>query len=233
MPWWDIIKNDLLGAALVAAVLIALALVIKALYALYVKAHGGKIQEAGGDTPAGEAVPAVQGELKLTGVDEKTAALIMAIVSHESGIPLGELNFHKEHRRGGGRSIMKYIVKINNNNYEVEVERGKATVVKTSKAAAAAAAVTEVKAALQPAAAPAPAAATAAQGQVLSAPMPGIVLQVKKSVGDSVKKGDVVIVLEAMKMESEITSPYEGTITQIPVAKGAHVNAGDVLAVIG
>jgi biotin carboxyl carrier protein len=123
---------------------------------------------------------------------------------------------------------MKYVVTINSNNYEVEVERGQATVVKTENAAP----VVEQKAAA-PAPAAAPAAASApAEGQKMTAPMPGIILDIKKNVGDRINNGDVVVILEAMKMESEITSPFEGTLVQIATSKGAHVNAGDVLVVI-
>lgn len=126
---------------------------------------------------------------------------------------------------------MKYIVTINSNNYEVEVERGQATVVKTENAAPVAA---EQKAAAPiPAPATAPAAAVnAAEGQKVAAPMPGIVLQIKKNVGDKVNKDEVVVVLESMKMESEIASPFEGTVVQVATSKGAHVNSGDLLIVI-
>lgn len=126
---------------------------------------------------------------------------------------------------------MKYIVTINNNNYEVEVEQGQASVVKTGESVAPAIETKAEASKAEAAVLPAPVSDTPA-GDKLSAPMPGIVLQVKKSVGDAVKKGDVVVVLEAMKMESEITSPFEGTVVQIPVSKGAQVSAGDVLAVI-
>lgn len=126
---------------------------------------------------------------------------------------------------------MKYVVTINNNNYEVEVERGQATVVKTEDAAPAAA--VEQKAAVPAAAAPSvPAAANAVEGQKVTAPMPGIVLDVKKKIGDKVGKDEVVVVLEAMKMESEIVSPFEGTVIQVATSKGTHVNAGDLLIVI-
>lgn len=121
---------------------------------------------------------------------------------------------------------MKYVVTINNSNYEVEVDRGQATVVKTESAAPAAPA---------PAAAPAAApvsAASAADGYKMTAPMPGIVLDVKKKVGDKVKKDDVVVILEAMKMESEIVSAFEGTVVQVATSKGSHVNSGDLLVVI-
>lgn len=126
---------------------------------------------------------------------------------------------------------MKYIVTINNNNYEVEVERGQASVVKTENTAPA----VVLEKAAAPAAAPAASqvsAPSAAEGQKMTAPMPGIVLDVKKNIGDKVSKDEVVIVLEAMKMESEIVSPFEGTVVQVAVTKGTHVSSGDLLVVI-
>jgi biotin carboxyl carrier protein len=124
---------------------------------------------------------------------------------------------------------MKYVVTINSNNYEVEVERGQATVMKTDNAAPAA---VQQNAAPAATAAAAPVSTNAAEGQKLTAPMPGIILDVKKNAGDRINKGDVVVILEAMKMESEITSPFEGTLVQVATSKGAHVNVGDVLLVI-
>lgn len=82
------------------------------------------------------------------------------------------------------------------------------------------------------AAAPAPAAAPVAGGEKVNAPMPGTLLDVKVAVGASVKKGDILVILEAMKMENEILAPCDGTVKQI-AAKGAAVNSGDLLAVIG
>ncbi len=122
---------------------------------------------------------------------------------------------------------MKYIVTINNNNYEVEVERGQASVIKTESAPAAA--VQKVFAAA-PVVPDAP--ANAAEGYKMTAPMPGIVLDVRKNVGDKVRKDEVVIVLEAMKMESEIVSPIDGIVIQIAASKGTHINSGDLLIVI-
>lgn len=80
--------------------------------------------------------------------------------------------------------------------------------------------------------APAPAAAPVAGGEKVNAPMPGTLLDVKVAVGASVKKGDILVILEAMKMENEILAPCDGTVKQI-AAKGAAVNSGDLLAVIG
>ena len=84
------------------------------------------------------------------------------------------------------------------------------------------------------AAAPAPAApAPVAGGEKINAPMPGNILEVKVATGASVKKGDVLIILEAMKMENEIMAPCDGTVKQVLVNKGATVNSGDPLVVIG
>ena len=84
-----------------------------------------------------------------------------------------------------------------------------------------------------PAAAPAaPAAAAPTDGTPVKAPMPGTILSIKAPVGTAVKAGDVVLVLEAMKMENDIVAPCDGTVKQMLVAKGASVNTDDVLAVI-
>lgn len=63
--------------------------------------------------------------------------------------------------------------------------------------------------------------------------MPGTILDIKVAQGAAVKKGDVLMVLEAMKMENEIMSPCDGTVKQLAVNKGASVNSGDLLIVIG
>ena len=127
---------------------------------------------------------------------------------------------------------MKYIVTLNGKNYEVEVERGQATVLKVEQAPAAPVAAP----APAPAApAPAPAAvqpapqATNVAGEPIKAPMPGTILSIKVTPGAAVKKGDVVVILEAMKMENEIFAPRDGVIAQIVTSQGASVNTGDVL----
>ncbi len=136
---------------------------------------------------------------------------------------------------------MKYIVTINNNNYEVEVEQGEARLVKTNETAAVPvvaqqAAAVQQTAAVQPAvqapAAPAAAVVPTADGEKITAPMPGVILQIKKSSGDQVKKGETILILEAMKMENEVVAPKDGVIVQIIAAQGASVNTGDVLAVM-
>ena len=83
-----------------------------------------------------------------------------------------------------------------------------------------------------PVAAAAPA-AMPATGTKITAPMPGSVVDVCVSVGDSVKKGDKLVVLEAMKMENDIVAANDGTVTGVGVNKGDMVNAGDTLVVIG
>lgn len=129
---------------------------------------------------------------------------------------------------------MIYEVTINNKTYEVEVEKGQAAVL-TTKASAPVAVPQAVPTAV-PIAAPvpqaAPAAASVAGGEAIKAPMPGTILDVKVSAGTKVKKGDTLFVLEAMKMENEISAPADGVVVQIQTAKGSSVNTGDILAVM-
>ena len=88
-----------------------------------------------------------------------------------------------------------------------------------------------VSAPAAPAPTPAPAPApSAGEGEKVTAPMPGTILDVKVAVGDSVSKGQVIMILEAMKMENEVVAPQDGTIASINVAAGDSVEAGAVLA---
>ena len=121
--------------------------------------------------------------------------------------------------------MKKYNITVNGNTYEVYVEEADASSAPVAAPVAATAA---------PAAKPAaPKAAPAAAGaNKVTAPMPGTILQVKVSQGQSVKKGDVICVLEAMKMENDIPAPCDGVIASINVQKGASVGAGDILASI-
>ena len=80
--------------------------------------------------------------------------------------------------------------------------------------------------------APAPAAAPAGAGEQITAPMPGTILDVKVTAGQAVKSGDVLMILEAMKMENEIMAPHDGTITSVAVAKGSSVESGALLCTI-
>ena len=129
--------------------------------------------------------------------------------------------------------MRKFNITVNGVAYEVEVEE----VAAGAAAAAPVAALAPVAAAPAPAAAPkaaapAPKAAPVAGGTKVNAPMPGVILDVKVAQGASVKKGDILLVLEAMKMENEIVSPADGTVAQVLATKGASVNSGDVLVVL-
>ena len=133
---------------------------------------------------------------------------------------------------------MKYKVTLNGRTYEVEVEAGKAmlldeyeAVVPSAPAAPAAVAAAPVAAAPAAPAAAAPAAPVA--GESVSAPMPGTILKVNVTAGQAVKEGDLLVVLEAMKMENEIFAPKAGTVAQVLVNKGSSVDTGATLVVIG
>ena len=124
---------------------------------------------------------------------------------------------------------MKYKVTLNNRTYEVEVEEGKAMLVDEYEAYAPAA---PAPVAAAPAAPAAPAGAALAAGEVVKSPMPGNILKINVSQGQKVNEGDVLIVLEAMKMENEIVATKSGTVAQIVTAKGAVVETGAPLVVI-
>ena len=130
---------------------------------------------------------------------------------------------------------MKYKVTLNGRTYEVEVEFGKAMCVAEYEAYAPAAAPVAAPVAAAPVAAAAPAAAsmTVSGGESVTAPMPGNILKVNVSVGQTVKEGDLLCVLEAMKMENEIYAPCGGTVTAVPVSKGSTVDTGALLVAIG
>ena len=126
---------------------------------------------------------------------------------------------------------MKFQISLNDRTYEVEVEVAEpmtagefATYQPTPVAAPAAA----------PVAAPAPAApaAVTGAGETVNAPMPGTILKVNATVGQAVKEGDVLVVLEAMKMENEIMAPKSGTVTQVLVTKGSAVDTDAPLVVL-
>lgn len=134
--------------------------------------------------------------------------------------------------------MAKYVVTLNGKNYEVEVEKNTAKITNTTAAAAPAAAPAPKAApapapvaAPAPAPAPAPVAAAPAGGANVTAPMPGTVLNVVAPVGTAVKAGDVILILEAMKMENDIVAPCDGTVASVAV-KGTSVNTDDVLATL-
>ena len=129
---------------------------------------------------------------------------------------------------------MKYEITLNGRTYEVEVEITEPMSAETFLSYMPAAPV-----AAEPVAAPAAApAATSAPtvtgaGEAVTAPMPGTILRVNVTQGQAVKEGDVLCVLEAMKMANEIMAPKDGTVTQVVTSKGSSVDTGAVLVVIG
>ena len=128
---------------------------------------------------------------------------------------------------------MKYELTLNGRTYEVEVELAEPMLMQEFQSyapAPAAPAAPAVEAA--PSAAPAAAPAVTGAGEKVDSPMPGTILKVNVAAGQTVKEGDLLVVLEAMKMENEIFAPKGGTVSQVLVEKGASVNTGDVLVVI-
>ena len=121
--------------------------------------------------------------------------------------------------------MKNYRITVNGTAYDVAVEELGAGAVAAAPAAAA-------PVAAAPVAAPAPAASGAAGSITVASPMPGKILAIKANVGQAVKKGEVVMILEAMKMENEITAPEDGTIASINVAGGDSVESGDTLATL-
>ena len=118
--------------------------------------------------------------------------------------------------------MKNYTITVNGNVFEVTVEEGFTGAASAPKAAAPA-----------PAAAPKAAPAPAAAGSVaVTAPMPGKILGVKASAGQAVKRGQVLLILEAMKMENEIVAPQDGTVASINVAVGDSVEPGATLATL-
>ena len=123
---------------------------------------------------------------------------------------------------------MKYKVTLNGRTYEVEVEAGKAMLLDEYEA------IVPTAAPAAPAAAPAPVAApAAAPAPAAAAPVAGDILKVNVTAGQAVKEGDVLVVLEAMKMENEILAPKACTVKQVLVSKGSTVDTGATLVVLG
>ena len=117
--------------------------------------------------------------------------------------------------------MKRYRVTVNGTAYEIELEE-------LTGAAPAPAAATAA-----PAPAPAPAAAAPAGGEQVTSPMPGTILSINVAAGDAVKRGQVLMVLEAMKMENEIMAPAAGIVSGVAVQKGSAVATGAVLCLIG
>ena len=121
--------------------------------------------------------------------------------------------------------MRNFVVTVDGKQYSVQVEENGVAAPAVSAPVAAPAPVQKA------APAPAPKAAVSASGNKLDAPLPGMIIDFKVANGSAVKKGDVVLTLEAMKMENDVVAPCDGTIN-FTVSKGANVNTGDTLATI-
>ena len=133
---------------------------------------------------------------------------------------------------------MKYKVTLKGKTYEVEVDQGEAMILDEyeayAPAPAAAPAVPAAAPAAVPAAAPAaPAAPAAVAGEQVVSPMPGTMVKINVTAGKAVKSGEVLAVLEAMKMENEIMAPHDSTVVQVLVDVGSKVDTGTPIIVLG
>ena len=127
--------------------------------------------------------------------------------------------------------MKKYRVTVNGTVYEIELEELTGAAPSAPAAPAAAAPAAAAPAAAAPAA-PAPAAAAPAGGEQVTSPMPGTILSINVAAGDAVKRGQVLMVLEAMKMENEIMCPCDGKVASVNTSKGSAVESGTLLCVI-
>lgn len=127
---------------------------------------------------------------------------------------------------------MKYIVTLNNKKYEVEVNESEAVLTSVYDAAPASAVPAPMPSAVSVPAAQSAAVPAAAGGEKVTSPMPGTILKVNVSQGQAVKAGEVILVLEAMKMENDIVAPVDGVVKQLLVSKGSTVDTDQVLAVL-
>lgn len=137
---------------------------------------------------------------------------------------------------------MKYCVTINNKRYEVEVEKGEAAIVSTTEIAVEAtvnknpadtqAAATTIAPKVIEVPEQIAEASPVVGREVVKSPMAGTILDIKVSLGKAVQIGETLLVLEAMKMENEITAHVDGIVAEIKTIKGTNVSAGDVLVVL-
>ena len=126
---------------------------------------------------------------------------------------------------------MKYKVTLKGKTYEVEVDQGQAMILDEYEAYAPVPVAPAAAAA--PVAAPAPAAPAAMAGEQVASPMPGTIVKVNVKAGQAVKSGEVLAVLEAMKMENEIMAPHDATVVQVLVDVGTKVDTGTPIMVLG
>lgn len=125
--------------------------------------------------------------------------------------------------------MRKFIINVNGNSYEVEVEEVGGASAPVSRPAPKAAPAAPAA----PKAAPASAPVTASAGQeVIESPMPGNIWKILVKEGQEVKSGDVLLILEAMKMENEILAPRDGKVASITTSEGSAVNTGDKLVIM-
>lgn len=128
---------------------------------------------------------------------------------------------------------MIYIVDINDKRYEVEVEEGKANLIKTTENVAPIAVNKEIVEVSQTSQIPSAVASnTLGEGEPIVAPIPGSIVDIKVRVGAKIEKGQLLLVMEAMKMENELYAPSAGVVSQILVSKGAIVSTNDILMTI-
>ena len=128
--------------------------------------------------------------------------------------------------------IKKYNIVVNGNSYEVQVEELGSEVSQVQRPSNIAQVAQPIQKQSTPKSTQQPQQVTSG-GNSINAPMPGTVNDIKVNTGDSVKKGQVLLILEAMKMENEIFAPNDGTVKSVNISKGASVNVGDILVSLG
>lgn len=128
--------------------------------------------------------------------------------------------------------MRKFIINVNGNSYEVEVEEVGGVSAPVSRPAQAAAPAQAAPTAPKAAPAAAPAATASAGQEIVESPMPGNIWKILVKEGQEVKSGDVLLILEAMKMENEILAPRDGKVASITTSEGSAVNTGDKLVIM-
>ena len=155
--------------------------------------------------------------------------LLFGVSNRESTI--STTNFNIDGRKEN-KEMKKYKITVNGQTYEVEVEEIGETPQVQSPVTPVAPEIQQPKPQTksEPKVQAKPKTAGTAGKNKITAPMPGTIMSIKKKAGDNIQKGDIVMILEAMKMENEIIAPEDGVITSIDTSEGASVNTGDILA---
>lgn len=188
------------------------------------------------DADPKKGIPVAKEMLKKAGLPETDENIFIAAACKEKGIQylngdakVGVRKVDKSAKAAeastGAASPEGYTVTVNNKSYAVKLEGDKAVVNGTSYDISLKEGIDSAAAAAAPAA--------AGPGTEVKAPMPGLILRIEKQVGEEVADGELILVMEAMKMETEIYAPCAGTIREIKAAQGDQMKAGDVLVVIG